>query len=438
MAPLRLYVLAVVLVHTLGHFAYMGLWRHLAAPDFDVNDFKAYYTAGLAVRLGEAGQYLYSDPQQLNLGLLPSQPWVDFATSHGVPHPSAYIYPPFFAVVMAPLTLLPYHSANLAWFWLNTALLAASIGLLVRIARSLSRSQEEGPLSLLAVCVVFVCLNFFPTIRAMQCGQAGFVLLFLTTAALALCLAPAGAPGGPRGRSALAGACLALAAAIKLTPIILIAWLAWAGRRRVAAWGLGWLAAFGAIGLAVAGWSNHLTYATGFMPSLARGAATYANQSINGFLNRLLTDRSVAVFDFAEEPALVWWGTRLAAAALLACAFWLTRRSAGPEAQPGRALALGYGLMVLSTLMVAPISWEHHYVMALLPLAILIGCQADGGSLRALALLALAYIAMAMDIFELVRKQMPIGSRYALSYVLCGGALLWLLTARALRDRRHA
>jgi hypothetical protein len=269
----------------------------------------------------------------------------------------------------------------------------------------------------------------------MQCGQVGPLLLFLITAALALCLTP---EGSVKGRDALAGGCLALAAAIKLTPIVLIVWLAWAGRRRVAAWGLAWLGALTALGVVVAGWSNHMLYLRGFLPSLSRGASTYANQSVNGFLNRLLTDRSVAVFDFSDEPSLVRWGTRLAAVALLGAAFWLTRSRGPLDAASGRALAPGYGLIVLSMLLTAPISWEHHYILALLPLAILIGRCAEGGEVAGVALLAVAYVAMAVDAFELFRKDLPIGSRFALSYVLYGGALLWLANALALRPRRHA
>ena len=177
----HLFILAVILIHTAGHFAYMGVWRNLTAPDFDVNDFKAYYTAATAVREGRAQTYLYSDPARLNLGLLPDQPWVDYAVSHGIPHPSAYIYPPFFAIILAPLTLLPYHAANLVWFAFNTVLLAGSIALLVGLARDRLVRFEPVPMAV----VIFVSLNFFPTIRALQCGQAGFVLLFLTAAALA-------------------------------------------------------------------------------------------------------------------------------------------------------------------------------------------------------------------------------------------------------------
>ena len=83
---------------------------------------------------------------------------------------------------------------------------------------------------------------------------------------------------------------MATAAAIKLTPVILILWMLWAGRRRAAAWAAGLAAGFTLLSAMVAGWGNLVLYVTGFLPSLSRGAATYANQSFNGFLNRLLTD----------------------------------------------------------------------------------------------------------------------------------------------------
>jgi len=427
--PVALYVLAIILIHTLGHFAYMGLWRHVTAPDFDVNDFKAYYTAGLAVRTGQAATWLYSDPERLNLGLLPDQPWVRFAVDAGIPHPSAYIYPPFLAVVVSPLTLLPYHAANLAWFALNTLLLAASLILLARLATR--GAPDDTSRMLQMVIAVFVCLNFFPTLRAMRCGQIGFVLLFLCTAALALITREAIRPGDDR----LAGLCLALAAAIKLTPVVLILFLAWAGRRRAAAWGAGLFGALTALSIAIAGWGNMVLYVTGFLPHLSRGAATYANQSINGFLNRLLTEESMSVFDFSSEPRSVWLLTRLGAVALLVAAFVLARP--GGRRAPGRRLALGYGLVVLTSLLISPISWEHHYVLALIPLSLMIAETASAPTWGAVAMISVAYTAMAVDAFELVRTRLPRGSRPAMSYVLYGGVLLWWMIASALsRDRR--
>lgn len=422
-------MLAIILIHTIGQFAYMGLWRNLTAPDFDVNDFKAYYTSALAVRTGQAERFLYSDPARMNLGLLPDQPWVDFAVSAGVPHPSAYIYPPFFAVAMAPLTLLPYHAANLVWFALNVTLLAGSLAMLLALGRECLGRLEALP----SVVVIFVSLNFFPTIRAMQCGQTGFVMLCLTAGGLLALV---------NRRDAMAGAILALAAAIKLTPILLLIWLAWIGRRRAAAWGAATLGLLTLISIGVAGWDNVALYVTGFLPTLSRGAATYANQSINGFLNRVLTDQSLTVFGFSDEPMSVWLLTRTSAVMLLGAAFWLTRRKKkqaalreGDRLSKDR-LSLGYALVVLTTLLVSPISWEHHYVIALVPLAVMVFALSRRDGVMPVTLLTCAYLAMSLDIFDLLRRDLPRGSRFALSYLLYGGLLLWGLVAAELWRRR--
>ncbi len=372
----------------------------------------------MAVRTGQADRYLYSDPGRLTLGLLPEQPWVDFAVANGIPHPSAYIYPPALAVLLAPLTWLPYHAANLAWFWLNVALLALSIRLLGR----------HGAPAAAAV----MALAFHPTIRALQCGQVSLLMLFLLAAGL----------GALRSRSArgdaAAGACLALAAAVKLTPVVLIAWLAWSGRRRAAAWAAGLLALLAAIGVVVAGWSNHVLYVTGFLPELSRGAATWANQSINGFLNRLLTDASMSAFVFPPEPPGVRLLSRAAAVLLLAAAFVTARPRAESAADPYRRFALGYALVALTTLLVSPISWEHHFVIALIPLSVLACPALRDGRARAILPLALAWLLMAVDLFDPIRTGLPRGARPAMSYVLYGGLLLWWLTARAIGKRGEA
>ena len=238
----------------------------------------------------------------------------------------------------------------------------------------------------------------------------------------------------------MAGLCLALASAIKLTPILLIVWLVWAGRKRAAMWGGGLLAALTLGSIAVAGWANFALYVTGFLPVLSRGAATYANQSINGLLNRLLTDQSLTVFGFSDEPPSVWLLTRAAAVLLVGLSFWLTRRPAHDlpvrdAVADTRRLAMGYALIVLTSLLVSPISWEHHYVVALVPLSVMVLVMSRN-DLVAVGLLSLAYVAMAVDAFDPVRKNLPRGSRLAISYVLFGGLLLWGLIAAELSRRR--
>ncbi len=187
----------MVLVHTAGTFFYMSVWRTVLAPDFDVNDFKAYYTGALAL-VEDRPDLLYPDAATLNLGVLPDQEWVRFAVERGVPHPSGYIYPPFLAVVLEPLTALSYHRANQAWFVLNGILLAASIALLATW-----RPGSFDPIA--AGSVLFVSLNFYPTYRALQCGQVSLLIFAMVAAAFWLLR---------RGRDGAAGALVGLAAAI--------------------------------------------------------------------------------------------------------------------------------------------------------------------------------------------------------------------------------
>jgi hypothetical protein len=215
---LRSAIVAAILVHTLGTFFYMTIWRNVFAPDFDVNDFKAYYTGALALSEGRP-DLLYPDAGTLNLGVLPDQEWVRFAVDRGVPHPSGYIYPPFLAVVIRPLAALPYHRANQAWFVMNSLLFTGAVLLLI--------TWRPGPLDALAAAgILFVCLNFYPTFRAFQCGQVSLLIFSMIAGSFWLLR---------RGRDGAAGALVGLAAAVKLTPALLAVYFLAARRYRAAA-----------------------------------------------------------------------------------------------------------------------------------------------------------------------------------------------------------
>jgi hypothetical protein len=408
--PLRATILIVVLVHAAGTFAYVTLWRTLFAPDFDVNDFKAYYAGAAALAEGRR-DLLYPDPATLNLGVLPDQPWVRFAVERGVPTPSGYIYPPFLAVVLRPLTALPYHRANQAWFALNVALFGAGVALLA--------SWRPGGLPFEAACgVLFACLCFYPTFRAFQCGQASLLVLFLLAGGLW---------AFARGRDAAAGALVAVAAAVKITPAILVIFFLAARRLRAAAWAAAAFAATLAISVAGAGWANHVTFAADIAPVLARGAATFANQSLAGALDRIALRVTMNAFELVDEPGWLKAATRGLAAVLLLASILAARRLA----LAGRGAA-GFSLVVLASLLASPISWEHHFVAALLPIAVLVGGEAREGTIsrRRAALLAAAYVLLASNAYDLIRHRFPYwAGRIAVSYACAGACVLWALIA---------
>ncbi|MBI3449469.1 MAG: DUF2029 domain-containing protein [Acidobacteria bacterium] len=407
--PARI-LLIVVLVHTAGVFAYSTLWRGFFAPDFDVNDFKAYAAGATALASGRPDM-LYPDPSTLNLGVLPDQPWVKFAMDRGIPHPSAYIYPPFLAVVLRPLAALPYHRANQIWFLGNAALFAASVGLLVTWRRGAVAPE-------LAAAIAFASMNFYPTFRALQCGQVGMILLFLTAAALWSL---------ERGRDGLAGTAVAVAAAIKLTPAILIAFFFLAGRRRAGMAALVGGAVCAGVSVAGAGFGNQVVFLRDFLPALSRGAATFANQSLTGFLARLATGATMNAYEFLEGPAWLSAVSRALSAGVLLASLGLGARTA----RKGRA-AEGMSLVVLGSLLASPISWEHHFVAALVPIAVLLSLaigSAETPGWRAGALLA-GYALIAVNGYDLIRRFFPYRlGRLAISQAFLGGAALWVLLA---------
>ncbi len=410
---LRAVLLMVLLVHTAGTFFYMTLWRTALAPDFDVNDFKAYYTGALALREGRPG-LLYPDASTLNLGVLPDQEWVRYAVERGVPHPSGYIYPPFLAVVMEPLTVLPYHAANQAWFVLNGIFFASGVGLLL--------GWRPGPIDpIAALGVIFVSLNFYPTYRAFQCGQVSLLIFALAAASLWLL---------SRGRDGAAGALVGIAAAIKLTPVVLVVYFLAARRYRAAAGALAAVAASLVISVAGAGVENHLRFVSEILPALSRGAATFANQSLPGFLARVGMETTMNAFEFVDEPRWLWFLARAGSGAVLLGSILLARRLALSGGAEGAAA--GLALVTTGSLIASPISWEHHWVQALVPLAVLIAfaVREERLSLPWSAALACGYVLIATNAYDLIRHHFPYGAgRLAISYALYGGFLLWSLLA---------
>jgi hypothetical protein len=125
--------------------------------------------------------------------------------------PFPFIYPLFLCVVLWPLTLLPYWLSNAVWFVLNTAALYLSILVLLKLyADSLSYKVFTAlflvPFLILTNVIQNNLLN----------GQINFIVLLFCILFLKYYV---------DNRKLLASVILSAAIAIKLTPLILIAYL---------------------------------------------------------------------------------------------------------------------------------------------------------------------------------------------------------------------
>src|SRR5438309_5831116 len=256
---------------------------------------------------------------------------------HPFPDPTlrpAFIYPPAFALLIAPLALLPGAMANLVWLIVGQVSLAAAMLLVLRWLR---------PPAAAVTAILCATVTFYPLWIDVVQGQANLPVLLLATAGIA---------GVVQDRPRF-GAALGVAAALKLTPLILLAWLLLDRRFREAAWMVG---AFIAVTAAAAllRFDDTLVFFRQVLPALAGGTAIYANQSLQGVIARVAT-----VNPYTKPWTVVPRAYLLPAAltvALIGLWFLWTR------GQPALVRAAAF-LPVLP--LASSVTWPHHLVILL-------------------------------------------------------------------------
>lgn len=322
-------------------------------------DLMATWLAGHFYGQGDLSQVYPADEGYFSMS--PPSDWWPYLVSQGR-EGSVYpfVYPPLWAVLsswMVPHVSMTAFQAGASL--VNPALLAAMIVLAARAA-GLSGGRLRLAV-LLGLGTMLVTLSGFV---ALEQNQPQILVSFLIVAAIERERA---------GRPTLAGAALALAAAIKLYPAILaLLWLA-TGRTRA---GAAFVLIGGALGLAsvaLAGWPLHAQFLhliglireTVVMTSLNYGF----DPSLAQFLPRdqqiivLSADAANGVAEprgwtvMAKGPL---WSTlsSLALAALVVGAVLVLRRKPQPDILVWPAV-----LIFLSLL--SPLAWVYHYLPAL-------------------------------------------------------------------------
>ncbi len=175
----------------------LGLLVHAVPALVPENDLKSdFYPAGLAV-LEHRSPY----PPAL----------------HGLLTHADYVYPPAYALLLAPLSALRYDYSARIFYWVNIAALAM-------VALMIGRAFKGRQQSFLGAGFVFASLVSFAPIRwTLAFGQADIYVLVLVTGALALCGSIAAEQKQSESRRAvLAGMLLGIAAAIKVYPVVIL------------------------------------------------------------------------------------------------------------------------------------------------------------------------------------------------------------------------
>jgi alpha-1,2-mannosyltransferase len=272
-----------------------------------------------------------------------------------------FVYPPFAAVVFAPLTVLPVAVLKVLWTVLNLALVVVIVR---RSAVAIGTSLGAAATALL----VAVVLALDPVRTTLYLGQINVVLLALVLADVTR-----------RQGSRWCGIGVGLAAAVKLTPLIFVAYLLLVGRLRAAATAVLTFAAAIGLGFLLAPADSVVYWVEGTFAAASRisDVAATTNHSWGGLLAR------------ADAPSWTYpVGTIAIGAGGLAVAVRVHRR--GDE-------LLAVTLCGLLSAAVAPFAWSHHFVWVA-PLAVLLaqraaaGGRAAGGALAVLLLVSVAWI----------------------------------------------
>ena len=128
-----------------------------------------------------------------------------------------YLYPPLFAILMAPLHVLPPQWQGVIWYFLSLVMAWGCFRETVRLLRHAGVAEftrgDRKTFRWIQVCIVAVIL--FPTLDCLQRGQVGILILYLLLLGLRLVL-----EGDSCRKSVAGGMVLSLSIVFKVIPAL--------------------------------------------------------------------------------------------------------------------------------------------------------------------------------------------------------------------------
>jgi alpha-1,2-mannosyltransferase len=260
-----------------------------------------------------------------------------FSVTFPVDH-LGFTYPPFSALLFAPFAHLPVRVCQVGLSWLN---LAAVFLLVVACLRAVRRDMERRTVLWWALTLLTPIVLLDPVRQTFLLGQINIVLALMVVADVLLDL--------PLPRGILVG----LAAAIKVTPVILIPYLLLTRQGRAGLRALGTFIAAALVAYGT-GPANSWAYWTHYIrdPQRAGMLSWIGNQGVIGAFERMAGRVVTTPTTFLIVATVAGFGVALAAVAY--------RRSSP---------VLGFLVVESAESLANPVSWSHHYIWVVLLIA---------------------------------------------------------------------
>ena len=296
-----------------------------------------------------------------------------------------FSYPPVFAFLMIPFAPMPMGVRVVVWYVIS---IAATVGCFAisekLVLRLLPGDWSEQDLAWLRIATIILSLKFVLAVFEWQAYDTLAYLFVL-----------AGLWGIVAHRALIGGAVLALAAAIKATPLVFLPYLVVKRRFLTAAFFTVVFAMLWGLPDAYAALNNmHPHYLENWWrqiagPALANEAnpgalfwsswigANILNHSFTGTVARLVVGTSVA----AHAKTILY---TLCAIYIAVIGLLLLR-----TARRDDFVAVDGSILVISMLMLSPMTSRYHYILLLLPYMTVVGLALRDRSLRVAAIVTL-------------------------------------------------
>jgi hypothetical protein len=384
-------------------------------------DFPSYYVAGrVALRAPRAQLYVPRDGHEhfdtYVMPVDPETPWAQVAIRSGFRQTLPFITPPPSAMLFAPLAELPWRFAYLAWQLFSISAICLAIFLAIRVAGA-AHALSTWAVSLAAA----YC--FFPVRLELALGQIDAAVLILWTLGVYLL---------HRRRQFPSGVCFALGTAIKVVPLIAVAFMMM--RRQ---WK--WIAGYGVSLLVVTvasvlrlGWECHRVWLTQVLPVLSLGEAFRENRSLPGVVAALSSPSSLVGLPQGLSEGVILFNKALGAAIILGFLLWSWKKNPDGDRVSIRELVL----LPLVYLLAAPISNRNYFVLAILPLAYLWSISRDLGDRKRLLALSLCTFILGVKLPDYIPLTVPwakpqLWQAGMAAWPIATAALIWIGTTLA-------
>lgn len=308
-------------------------------------------------------------------------------------------YPPTAIFFFFPFSIFTYKAGEIFWTLISVTTLLGSIFVLLK-------SVNKKVLILVYLLILSFAILSFPVRFNLGMGQVNLFILFFFCLSFYFYQSK---------RLYWAGIFLAIASAIKLTPILLLLFFIRKGALKVVVStviGFILLSFLGAITFGVNLTREYFFQVLPNIPSI--GNDIYYNQALTGFLARLGIVNILALF--INYSILV---------VLLLSNFFLTR----PLKQPVLTELIQYGLFIVAVLIGGGLAWQHHFVLLIIPYtALFVSLIQKSSQKLSLFLSILSFILVALNIKE--PQHFVSTSIFILSHVFYGNVLLYLLLVK--------